>query len=446
MRDEVSAAVASTLDATNGVLNGAERTRMIDELLDDILGFGPLQPLLDDPTVDDVIVNGPRRIYAERGGRLVRVAARFRDDAHVMAVIQRIVGPIGRRVDEASPYCDARLADGSRVNVVVPPVALDGPAISIRKTRRVALQAIDLMRRGTAPREALDYLARATRARLNMLIIGGTGSGKTTLLNVMSGFINESERLVTIEDAAELQLRQEHVVRLEARPASADGRQPVSSRDLMRNALRMRPDRIILGEVRGVEAVEMLQAMSTGHDGSMSTLHANSPRDALARLEMLLAFSGLPLEPRALRRFINSSINVIAEVQRGGDGQRRIVNVTELAGVEEDNYRLHEIYVHGPMPRPGWAPRRCCCAPASASSSPRSRAAGMSGGVAALLMLGGGGLLLAASRRDGARRRQVEQRLGVLASPGPATGPAMGRPSRAGRGGRWRPRRAGSIS
>ena len=358
LREEVAGAVAATLDQGRGVMNGAERTRMIDELLDDILGLGPLQPLLDDATVDDIIVNGPRRIYAERGGRLARVPVRFRDDAHLMAVIQRIVGPIGRSVDEASPYCDARLADGSRVNIVVPPVALDGASISIRKNRRVALQTIDLMRRGAATRDTLDYLARATRARLNMLVIGGTGSGKTTLLNVLSGFIGETERLVTIEDAAELQLRQEHVVRLETRAGSADGRQPVTSRDLMRNALRMRPDRIVVGEVRGVEAVEMLQAMSTGHDGSMSTLHANSPRDALARLEMLLAFSGLPLEPRALRRFISTSIHVVVEVQRGADGTRRIVNVTELTGVEEDNYRLHEVHV--------WRPGEAQAAPGGA--------------------------------------------------------------------------------
>ncbi|RVT91550.1 CpaF family protein [Rhodovarius crocodyli] len=344
LRRHIALAVDTALAEMEAALNVGERARLADELVDEVVGFGPLEPLLADPTVDDIIVNGPRRIYVERGGRLARVPVRFRDDAHVLAVIQRIVGPIGRRVDESTPYCDARLPDGSRVNIVVPPVALDGPAISIRKQRKVMMGAIDLVRRNFAPREVIDYLARAVRARLNMLIIGGTGSGKTTLLNVMSSFIGHEERLVTIEDAAELQLRQEHVVRLESRPQTSDGGQAVTLRDLVRNALRMRPDRIILGEVRGAEAIEMLQAMSTGHDGSMSTLHANSPRDALARLEMLLAFSGLPIEPIAVRRFVSSSINVIAEVRRGTDGVRRLVSVAELAGVENDTYRMHEVF------------------------------------------------------------------------------------------------------
>jgi pilus assembly protein CpaF len=347
LRQEISAAVEAAVLQTSAALNGAERARLIDELVDEVVGFGPLEPLLADPTVDDIIVNGARRVYVERGGVLSRAQVRFRDDAHVMAVIQRIVGPIGRRVDESSPYVDARLPDGSRVNIVVPPVALDGPAISIRKRRRVMLGVMELVRRSFAPREVLDYLARAVRARLNILIIGGTGSGKTTLLNVLSGFIDGSERLVTIEDAAELELRQEHVVRLEARPASADGRQAVHVRDLVRNALRMRPDRIILGEVRGAEAIEMLQAMSTGHDGSMSTLHANSPRDALSRLEMLLAFSGMTIEPRSTRRFVGASIQVIVEVRRGPDGQRRLSQIAELAGVEEETYRLHTIFDAG---------------------------------------------------------------------------------------------------
>ncbi|MDB5412247.1 MAG: pilus assembly protein CpaF [Rubritepida sp.] len=344
LRQEVAAAVSATLESASAALNSAERARLIEELLDEILGYGPLEALLNDPTVDDIIVNGAKRVYVERGGVLSRVPIRFRDDAHLMAVIQRIVGPIGRRVDEASPYCDARLPDGSRVNIVVPPIAIDGPALSIRKSRRVMMTVMDLVRRGFAPRDAVDYLARAVRARLNMLIVGGTGSGKTTLLNVLSTFIGPSERLVTIEDAAELQIRQDHVVRLETRPSSADGRPAILARDLMRNALRMRPDRIILGEVRGTEAVEMLQAMSTGHDGSMSTLHANSPRDALARIEMLLAFSGLPIEPRALRRFISSSINIIVEVRRMPDGRRRLTHISEVLGVEDDTYRIQDVF------------------------------------------------------------------------------------------------------
>ncbi|WP_424135087.1 CpaF family protein [Roseomonas chloroacetimidivorans] len=353
LRDTVAMAAAEALETVGAALNGAERARLIDDLLDEVTGLGPLEPLLADPTVDDIIVNGPRRIYVERGGKLQRVVARFRDDAHLMAIIQRIVGAIGRRVDEALPYCDARLADGSRVNIVVPPVAIDGAAISIRKNRRVALTAQDLIRRNAITTEAMDYLSRAVRARLNILVVGGTGSGKTTLLNVMSGFIDGSERLVSIEDAAELQLRQEHVVRLETRPESPDGRAAVTARELMRNALRMRPDRIVLGEVRGAEAVEMLQAMSTGHDGSMSTLHANSPRDALARLEMLLAFSGLPLEPRALRHFIASSVNIIVEVQRGPSGQRQVMQISEITGVEGEAYRLHDVWAVGQVPRPG---------------------------------------------------------------------------------------------
>ncbi|MBR0646326.1 CpaF family protein [Plastoroseomonas hellenica] len=344
LREDANAAVGIALEGSDLALNGFERGQMVEALLDEIIGLGPLEPLLADPTVEDVIVNGPTRIYVERAGRLQRMPLRFRDDAHVMATIQRIVGPLGRRVDEANPCCDARLADGSRVNIVVPPVALDGPALSIRKQRRVALTANDLVRGGSAPREVIDYLALAVRSKFNTLVIGGTGSGKTTLLNILSGYIDEAERLVTIEDAAELQLHQEHVVRLETRPAGPDGSSAVTARELMRNALRMRPDRIVLGEVRGAEAVEMLQAMSTGHDGSISTLHANSPRDALARLEMLLAFSGLPFEPRALRRFIASSINMIVEVSRGGDGRRRIVHIAELCGVEGETYRLHDVW------------------------------------------------------------------------------------------------------
>jgi pilus assembly protein CpaF len=346
LRREVAVAVGLTLETSGAALNSAERARLTEELLDEILGLGPLEPLLNDPTVDDIIVNGARRVYVERGGVLTREPVRFRDDAHLMAVVQRIVGPIGRRVDEASPYCDARLPDGSRVNIVIPPIALDGPAVSIRKARRVMMSAMDLVRRNFATREALDYLARAVRARLNLLVIGGTGSGKTTLLNVLSAFISHAERLVTIEDAAELQLRQEHVVRLETRPPSADGQRAIHAQDLVRNALRMRPDRIILGEVRSTEAVEMLQAMSTGHDGSMSTLHANSPRDALARLEMLMAFRGLPIEPRAMRRFIASSIQVIVEVRRLPDGRRRLMQISEVQGVEEETYRIQDIYVH----------------------------------------------------------------------------------------------------
>ena len=353
LRDEVAGAVGGVLDNSRAALNSAERTKLIDDLLDEILGLGPLEPLLNDPTVDDIIVNGPRKIYVERNGRLHPAPVRFRDDAHLLAVIQRIVGAVGRRVDEATPFCDARLADGSRVNVVVPPIAIDGASVSIRKVRRQAMTGVDLVRRGAMPREVLDYLTEAVKARLNVLVIGGTGSGKTTLLNVLSSFIDPQERLVTIEDAAELQMRQPHVVRLETRPAGLDGRQAITARELTRNALRMRPDRIVLGEVRGAEAVEMLQAMSTGHDGSMRTLHANSPRDALWRLEMLLGFSGLPLEPRTLRRFIATSINLVVEVQRGYDGHRQLIEIAEIAGIDGEVYQLHELWRHDGRRAPG---------------------------------------------------------------------------------------------
>ncbi|WP_159998433.1 CpaF family protein [Roseomonas sp. 18066] len=344
---EVTAAMASVLEASRAALNAAERARLAEDLMDELLGLGPLEALLSDDTVDDILVNGPRQIFVERQGRLQLAAARFRDDAHLLAVIQRIVGAVGRRVDEATPFCDARLADGSRVNVVIPPVAIDGASISIRKPRRQPLSGIDLVRSGAMPRAVLDYLTAAVQARLNILVIGGTGSGKTTLLNVLSAAIDPAERLVTIEDAAELRLVQPHVVRLETRPPGLDGRQAISTRELTRNAMRMRPDRLLLGEVRGPEAVEMLQAMSTGHDGSMSTLHANSARDALWRLEMLLGFSGLPLEPRALRRFVASSVQLIVGVQRAPDGQRRVMEVAELCGIDGDVYQMHELWSHG---------------------------------------------------------------------------------------------------
>ncbi len=261
-----------------------------------------------------------------------------------MNIIQRIVGPIGRRVDEATPYVDARLADGSRVNIVIPPIALDGPLLSIRKFRLQALTIDDMVARQSMSADMAAYVQAAVAARLNVLICGGTGSGKTTLLNMLSSFIGDSERLITIEDAAELQLRQEHVVRLETRPPNLDGSREISSRELVRNALRMRPDRIILGEVRGVEAVEMLQAMSTGHDGSMATLHGNSPRDALARLEMLLGFAGLQNDIRAVRRFIANSVQVIVHVQRLSNGSRRVMSVTEITGIEGEAYTLNELF------------------------------------------------------------------------------------------------------
>ncbi len=344
LKDEIGQALSVALMGEGVALNASERTRLIEEVEHEITGLGPLEPLLADPTIDDVIVNGARKIFVERKGKMEKAAVRFRDDAHLMNVIQRIVGPIGRRIDESSPYVDARLPDGSRVNVVIPPIALDGPMVSIRKFRAQPITVDELIRLGSVPADIMDFLARAVASRLNILISGGTGSGKTTFLNILSGFIGEKERLVTIEDAAELRLRQEHVVRLETRPASADGPSEVDARDLVKNALRMRPDRIILGEVRGAEAVDMLQAMSTGHDGSMATLHANSPRDALGRIEMLLDFGGLSADTATLRRYIASSVQIIVQVSRLSGGKRRVMSVTEVTGVEGESYSLNELW------------------------------------------------------------------------------------------------------
>lgn len=331
-------------------LNASERALLIDDVMDEVIGFGPLEPLLRDPGIDDVIVNGASRIYVERAGKLSPAPARFRDDTHLMNIIQRIVSPIGRRVDEATPFVDARLPDGSRVNIVIPPVALDGPMVSIRKSKRQQMTGQDFVRTGALSDDMLDFLGLAVRSRLNILICGGTGSGKTTLLNMLSGFIDDTERLITIEDAAELQLRQSHVVRLETRPANLEGTREVAARDLVRNALRMRPDRIILGEVRGAEAIEMLQAMSTGHDGSMATIHANSARDAFARLEMLLGFGGMAGDPRTLRRYIASSIHVIVHLSRMANGQRRVMSIAEVTGVEGDSYSLNQLHQFDEQP------------------------------------------------------------------------------------------------
>jgi pilus assembly protein CpaF len=348
--EEIGQAASIVLLSQGGGLNTSERDWLLEDVRNEITGLGPLEPLLSDPTIDDIIVNGPFRIYVERGGKLGRTPGRFRNDAHLMNIIQRIVSPIGRRVDEASPFVDARLADGSRVNIVIPPISLDGPIISIRKFKEQPLRAEDYLRGASISREMLEFLAAAVRARLNILIVGGTGSGKTTLLNMLSGFIGEHERLITIEDAAELRLRQSHVVRLETRPPSSDGAREISARDLVRNALRMRPDRIILGEVRGVEAVEMLQAMNTGHEGSMATIHANSPRDALARIEMLLGFGGVEADPKTLRRYIVGSLQVLVQIARMAGGQRRVTKICELIGLKGDNFVLHDLFAFDERP------------------------------------------------------------------------------------------------
>ena len=356
LQDQIARAISVALQGQDSPLNQRERAALIDDVVNEIVGLGPLQPFLDDPEVDDIVVNGPGAVYVERFGNLESAAVRFRDSAHLMNIIQRIVSPIGRRVDEASPYVDGRLADGSRVNVIIPPVALDGPVLSIRKFKRVPLAGRDLVRSGALSEAMLAYLAAAIAGRRNLLICGGTGSGKTTLLNILSSHIGEKERLVTIEDAAELQLRRPHVVRLETRPASPDGGGEVTARDLMRNALRMRPDRIILGEVRAAEAVEMLQAMGTGHDGSMATIHANGPRDALERLEMLMGLHGFSADLGAVRRFIAGAVDLVVHLVRRGDGVRAVAGISEVIGVEGGVYVLRELFDSGDAQRRKVAP------------------------------------------------------------------------------------------
>ncbi|MEQ8268701.1 MAG: CpaF family protein [Parvibaculum sp.] len=344
LQDEIARAIAVVLMSRGIALNMRERAQLIEDVQNEIVGFGPLEPLLRDPSVDDIIVNGPANIYVERHGELEPVQTRFRDTTHLMNVIQRIVSPIGRRVDEGTPYVDGRLPDGSRVNVIIPPVALDGPILSIRKFKHIPLTGDDLVRNATMTAEMLKYLSAAVRGKRNILICGGTGSGKTTLLNVLSSYIGIKERLVTIEDAAELQLQQSHVVRLETRPSSPDGATEVTARDLLRNVLRMRPDRIILGEVRSSEAIEMLQAMGTGHDGSMATLHANAPRDALERLEMLIGLHGFSADLQSVRRFIAGAIHSIVHTARQSDGKRKVVSICEVVGMEGPTYSLREIF------------------------------------------------------------------------------------------------------
>lgn len=342
--DEIARSIGIVLGARGLALNSGERTQLILDVANEIVGFGPLQPLLDDSAIDDVIVNGPTCIYVERKGELEPARARFRDVAHLMNVIQRIVAPIGRRVDETSPYVDGRLPDGSRINVVIPPVALDGPHVSIRKFKSVPLTGEMMVENGTLSGEALHYLAGAVRSRRNILISGGTGSGKTTLLNALSSYVGAKERIVTIEDTAELRLQMRHVVRLETRPASIDGAREVTARDLLRNALRMRPDRIILGEVRSHEAIEVLQAMGTGHDGSMATIHANGTADALERLEMLMGLHGFSSDLNSVRRFIVSAVDIVVQTTRAADGRRSVASIVEITGIEGSHYAQREVY------------------------------------------------------------------------------------------------------
>jgi pilus assembly protein CpaF len=344
IQDEVGDIVAEELAKQNHALNHAERKQLVADVLDELLGLGPLEPLLKDPTITDILVNGHGQVFVERYGVLEASPVRFKDERHLLRIIQKIVSAVGRRIDESSPMVDARLADGSRVNAVVPPLALDGALLSIRKFARVPISMERLIEIGSIPTEMAEVLQAIVGSRRNVLISGGTGSGKTTLLNAMSAFIDGRERIVTIEDSAELQLQQEHVVRLETRPPNIEGRGEVSQRDLVKNALRMRPDRIILGEVRAGEAFDMLQAMNTGHEGSMTTVHANSSRDALSRVEQMIGMSGIDIPARSARAQIASAMHVVVQVARLSDGRRKVISVSELTGMEGEVITMQEIF------------------------------------------------------------------------------------------------------
>ncbi|MGN3975098.1 CpaF family protein [Tsuneonella sp. SYSU-LHT278] len=341
---EIAEIVGELLEARREPINLREKTALVLDVLDELLGLGPLEPLLKDETITDILVNGHETVFVERHGLLERVATRFQDERHLLRIIQKIVSAVGRRIDESSPFVDARLADGSRVNAIVAPLAIDGSLLSIRKFAKQPIGIQRLIELGSIPEAMAQVLGAIVRSRRNVLISGGTGSGKTTLLNAMSSFIDERERIVTIEDSAELQLQQEHTARLETRPPNIEGKGEVTQRDLVKNALRMRPDRIIVGEVRAGEAFDMLQAMNTGHDGSMTTVHANTPRDALARVEQMIGMSGVEISSRSARAQIASAINVVVQVGRLTDGRRRVMSISEIVGMEGDTISLQEIF------------------------------------------------------------------------------------------------------
>src|SRR5579864_5148124 len=345
VRREVAQILEGLVVGESTPMNLQERERLSLEILDEVFGLGPLEPLLADPTVSDILVNTYKRVYVERKGILELTSVQFRDDAHLMGIIDRIVSAIGRRVDESSPMVDARLADGSRVNAIIPPLAVDGPCMSIRRFGRDRLNSQDLLANKTLTPAMLELLQGCVRARLNILISGGTGAGKTTFLNVLSSYISNRERIVTIEDAAELQLHQEHVVRLETRPPNIEGKGSVQQRQLVINSLRMRPDRIIVGEVRGEEALDMLQAMNTGHDGSLATIHANSPRDALSRLETMVAMANLNIPDSAIRRQMSAAIDVVVQVTRLSDGTRKVTAIAEITGMEGEIVTMQDIFL-----------------------------------------------------------------------------------------------------
>lgn len=344
LRREIRLVVEHLCDSENTMLNRSERERLIDEVLDETFGLGPLEALLKDPSVSDILINGPKNVYVERRGKLEKTTVTFRDNEHLLQIIDRIISKVGRRVDETCPMVDARMPDGSRFNAIIPPLALDGPAVSIRRFGRNPLKLEDLLNLKAFTPEMVMLLEGAIKARLNVVISGGTGSGKTTLLNTLSSFIPNNERIVTIEDAAELQLQQEHVVRLETRPANIEGKGAITATDLVRNALRMRPERIIIGECRGPETLDMLQAMNTGHEGSMTTLHANAPRDAIARMETMIMMAGFELPLKAMRTQIASAVNLIIQANRLQGGVRRITHITEVVGMEQDTVVMQDIF------------------------------------------------------------------------------------------------------
>jgi pilus assembly protein CpaF len=341
---KIGAAINELLDAEGRLLTDQDRSRLVEEVKNELLGLGPLEPLLWDDEITDILVNGHGHVYVERSGKLYRTDVTFQDDAHLLLIIDRIVSQVGRRVDESSPMVDARLPDGSRINAIIPPLAIDGPSLSIRRFGRKRYTIEDLIAKESVTAEMVEFLRAIVRARLNALVVGGTGSGKTTMLNCLSSFIQEDERIVTIEDSAELSLQQPHVVRLETRPANVEGKGEVTQRDLVKNSLRMRPDRIVVGEVRGSEVIDMLQAMSTGHDGSIATIHANSPRESLGRLEMMMLLAGYAIPQRAMRQQIASALNIIVHVSRLADGTRKCMRISEITGMEGDMVMMQDLF------------------------------------------------------------------------------------------------------
>jgi pilus assembly protein CpaF len=344
-RSQVLIIIQDLISGLQTPMSGRERERLGLEVLDEVFGLGPLEPLLQDPGINDILVNGHKTVYVERAGVLEETNVRFKDNAHLMHIIEKIVSDVGRRVDESSPMVDARLADGSRINAIIPPLAIDGPHLSIRRFGHIPIAEQDLMANQTLTQPMLELLKGAVRARLNIVVSGGTGAGKTTLLNVLSGYIPDNQRIVTIEDSAELQLKQRHVVRLECRPANVEGTGAIKQRQLVINSLRMRPDRIVVGEVRGEEALDMLQAMNTGHDGSLTTIHANSPRDAIARMETMAMMANLNLPEKAVRRQIASAVAIVVQISRFNDGTRRITHLAEITGMEDDVVSMQDVFV-----------------------------------------------------------------------------------------------------